>query len=153
MAEIAGKNVQLKIGTTPGASFTADTFVDVGAALAHSFVIGDADVEVTHGGTNQFRKFLYNAGTYTLDVTLDGIYSDSAGESALLAAQPVQIAATTGATAQTDFHNYQIVVPGLGTYTFKGKIGPHNFNAGTINDSVKFELSLMSSGPFTFVSS
>lgn len=137
MAAQKGRELLIKAGD--GASPTESFTTVVGARSGRlSFDGGSVDI-TTIGSTGRWRELLPGAGVKTLSVTFDGIFDDAA------AGGPVLEAAARADT----FTNFQVVVPGYGTY--EGAFQVTGFEiGGEYNGEVTMSATLESSGEITF---
>lgn len=119
MAEILGRKVVVTVGTTP-----------VATARTTSMAINNEAVNITSAGDDGVRRIMSEAGEKSVEVTLDGLYTDSSLMDLAL-----------GGTLIEDVElDYQ-------TYTLSGDFFLSAYNEGQpYNEAITFSATLMSTG-------
>jgi TP901-1 family phage major tail protein len=138
MAGQKGKELLIKRGD--GAS--PETFTAVAGLRTKTVSFNKETVDITNSDSaNNWRELLAGAGIKTLDVSGSGVFTDSTVEGNLRADMFGSV-----------FSNYQIVIPGLGT--FEGAFDmPTLEYAGEHNGEATYSMSLASAGEITFSAS
>ena len=138
MAAQKGSEILIKLGD--GA--TPDVFTTVAGLRTKNLTLNTETVDVTNSDSvNKWRELLQGAGIKSASVSGSGVFKDSAVEASLLA---VKIAGT--------IRNYQVVIPGLGTFEGPWQISQMQY-AGEHNAEVTSEFSLESAGELEFSAS
>lgn len=119
MAEILGRKVVVTVGTTP-----------VATARTTSMAINNEAVNITSAGDDGVRRIMSEAGEKSVEVTLDGLYTDSS----------LMDLALGGTLIQDVELDYQ-------TYTLTGDFFLSAYNEGQpYNEAITFSATLMSTG-------
>lgn len=119
MAEILGRKVVVTVGTTP-----------VATARTTSMAINNEAVNITSAGDDGVRRIMSEAGEKSVEVTLDGLYTDSS----------LMDLALGGSLIQDVELDYQ-------TYTLTGDFFLSSYNEGQpYNEAITFSATLMSTG-------
>lgn len=119
MAEILGRKVVVTVGTTP-----------VATARTTSMAINNEAVNITSAGDDGVRRIMSEAGEKSVEVTLDGLYTDSS----------LMDLALGGTLIQDVELDYQ-------TYTLSGDFFLSAYNEGQpYNEAITFSATLMSTG-------
>jgi TP901-1 family phage major tail protein len=132
MAAQKGREVLLKIDIS-------GTKTTVGGIRSNSINLNDSMVDITdQASTGRFRELLAAAGVKTVSISGSGVFKDSTAENAIL----------------TNWINgtipaWDLVVPGLGTFTGPFQITQLQINGGH-DGEVQFSCSLESGGEITF---
>jgi len=127
----------LKVDNTGSGSFQS-----IGSLRGKSLKINAETVDVTNSdSTNQYRELLAGAGVKSLEVSGNGIFGDD-----------TYVNTAHGLALNGTIRNWQIVVPGLGTYQAAFQITAFEVT-GEYNGAVEFTMSLASSGDVTFTAS
>lgn len=119
MAEILGRKVTVTVG------------VDVIAtARTTSLAINNEAVNITSAGDDGIRRIMAEAGEKSIEITLDGLYTDSS----------LMDVALNGTLIQDVILDYD-------TYTLSGDFFLSSYNEGQpYNEAVTFSATLMSTG-------
>ena len=140
MAAQKGSAFVLKLGDRA----SPEVFTTVGAFRTNSMQINEDDVEVTHKeSTNRFRELLRGAGVRSISASGSGVFNDDAQYNLIVD----HIMGSSGT-----YRNFQIVVPGLGTFEGAFQISGVGFD-GAYNAEVTKEVTLQSAGDISFTSS
>lgn len=119
MAEILGRKVVVTVGNTP-----------VATARTTSMAINNEAVNITSAGDDGVRRIMSEAGEKSVEVTLDGLYTDSS----------LMDLALGGSLIQDVELDYQ-------TYTLTGDFFLSSYNEGQpYNEAITFSATLMSTG-------
>lgn len=135
MAAQEGKSYLAKIGDGGG----PENFTTFAGMRTMRFERGRNVVEVTNAdSTNLARELLTGAGVKTASVSFTGVFTDAAVDT----------------TLNTDFEsgvlrNFEIVVPGLGTWELPAVISRLTHEAGFEAEGT-FSIELTSGGDWTF---
>jgi TP901-1 family phage major tail protein len=129
-----GSDFLLKIGDGGG----PETFATVGGFRSNGFSINNETVDVTHKESSGVRELLAGAGVQSFSASGSGVFVDDAAFAS----------AHTAATAKT-IDNWQILVPGHGTYEGPFQITSLEFS-GEYNGEMTYSLSLESAGAISF---
>lgn len=138
MAAQKGSELLLKIGADNSAAASSDTYTTVGGLRSTSISMNEEPVDVTTKDSAGIRELLANGGVQSFSVSGSGVFTDAASEGTLRTA--------FGASA---FNNFEIVVPGLGTYQGKFMVGSLEY-AGEYNGEATYSVTLENSGSVTF---
>jgi TP901-1 family phage major tail protein len=135
MAAQKGREILIKLSIS-------GTYTTVGGLRQKSFQLNSQSVDVTDADSaGRWRELMMDAGVRSMSVSGSGIFKDSASENAVLTEH---LAGTTP--------NFQMVVPGLGT--FQGAFGiPSIGQQGNHDGEVQFSMSFESAGQITFTAS
>lgn len=131
-----GKTFLLKRGD--GA--TSEAFTDIGGFRTNASDSTHSPIDVTNKSSGNNRTLLNEAGIFSMSTSGSGVFEDSA---AFGLAEADHRAGTIG--------NWQIVVPGFGTYEGAFKITTLGF-AGEHEGELTYNIALESSGAVTFTS-
>jgi TP901-1 family phage major tail protein len=136
MAAQKGRLFVFKVGD--GGS--PETFTTVAGSRNVTFTNGNSLVDITNKDSNGFRTLLADAGTKTLDVTIDGVFTDEASYDSV-----------RDSSFNATEKNYQIIIPtGSGDDTIEGAFLISSFDQGGAFDAeVTYSFSLQSTGAFT----
>lgn len=135
MAAQKGSEILIKLGD--GA--TPDVFTTVAGLRTKNITLNTETVDVTNSdSTNKWRELLEGAGIRSASMSGGGVFKDSVSEASLLA---VKLAGT--------IRNYQVVIPGLGTFEGAFQISQLQY-AGEHNAEATYEMSLESAGELEF---
>lgn len=129
-----GSEFLLKIGDGGG----SEVFATIGGFRSNGFSINNETVDVTSKDSSGVRALLAGAGVQSFSASGSGVFVDDTAFGL----------AHTAATAKT-IDNWQIVVPGHGTYEGPFQISSLEF-AGEYNGEMTYSLSLESAGAITF---
>jgi len=134
MAESKGKSFVLKLGD--GA--TSEAFTTVASLTNVSYTINGSLTDVTTKDSHPNRKILGAAGIISMSINATGVFFGDAA-----------IGSIKGYVKDGSLNNYQ-VVDGDGTITEQGAFLVTSFEeAGGVDDSVTYTLTLESSGAVT----
>ena len=135
MAAQKGSEFLLKIGD--GAQ-PIEAFATIGGFRSNSFNINNETIDITSKDSGGMRELLGGAGIQSMSTSGSGVFVDDAAFSAAHAAVMNKSAG-----------NWQVIVPGLGTYQ-----GPFMITSvelgGEHNGEVTYTLSLESAGAIGF---
>lgn len=135
MAAQKGSDLLIKLGDGQ----VSQTFTTVAGLRNKSLKINSEIVDTTNSDSvNKWRETLEGAGIKSMSVSGSGVFTDSAVESSLVA---LKLAGT--------HRDYQIVVPGLGTFEGAFQISEMEF-AGEHNAEVTHSFGLESAGEIAF---
>lgn len=135
MAAQKGDSLLLKLGDAG----SPETFTAVAGLRTKSITLGDEQVDVTNADTtSKWRQLLEGAGVSSMSASGDGIFDSGNSADAVLA---VKIAKT--------HRNWQIVVPGLGTFEGAFQISSLGY-AGDHNAELTTTMSLESAGDIAY---
>ncbi len=135
-----GSAFVLKLGdrTSP------EAFTTVGAFRTNALQINDDEVDVTHKeSTGKWRELLRQAGVRSMSTSGSGVFNDDVQFNLIVD----HIMGASGT-----YRNFQIVVPGLGTFEGAFQISGVGFDA-PYNAEVTKDVTLASAGVITFTSS
>jgi predicted secreted protein len=119
MAEVLGRKVTISVGGSV-----------VATARTTSMTINNEAVNITSAGDDGIRRMMDEAGEKSVEITLDGLYTD---------ASLMDLALGTSLL--------EAVVLDYGTYTLGGDFFLSSYNEGQpYNEAVTFSATLMSSG-------
>jgi predicted secreted protein len=119
MAEVLGRKVTISVGGSV-----------VGTARTTSMTINNEAVNITSAGDDGVRRMMDEAGEKSVEITLDGLYTD---------ASLMDLALGTSLL--------EAVVLDYGTYTLGGDFFLSSYNEGQpYNEAITFSATLMSSG-------
>ena len=116
------------------------SYAEVCGETTSSDAVATALIETTNKCSEEYRTFLSGAGTRSLDVTIDTLYSDDAAYQILLAA----------AFNRTIVYCRRII--GSNQLDSTGLIPSSTFNYG-LNETVTNSITINSTGEFTLTSS
>jgi len=134
MAKQKGSDMLLKLDTTGSGNY-----VTVGGIQTNRFSIRKGEAEVTNQGSpSKFRELLEGAGITAMSISGSGVM-DSASPNSLL--RQLVMAGT--------IRNWQVIVPGEGTYTGPFQITQYERN-GPHDRHIDFSISLESAGEISF---
>lgn len=137
MAAQKGDGVLIKHGNQA----TPEVFTAVAGIRSASVSFGTEQVDITSADdTSKWRQNLAGAGIMSLSISGSGVWK---GDAASLAARSRAMAA-----AQY-LDNWQIVIPGLGTFSGAFQFVGMKW-AGDFNKEVTFDATLESAGDITF---
>lgn len=134
MAAQTGRTLLLKLDVTGSGSFQT-----IGGLRTKSIKINNETVDVTTSdSTDQWRELLATAGVKSIEASGAGLFTDTTYEDDLVS------------LIMADTHrDWQIIVPGLGT--FEGKFAISNWEAnGEYNGPVQATFTLQSADAPTF---
>ena len=134
MAAQKGKAVLIKHGD--GGS--PEQFTTIGGLRSTTITKNDEAVDITNKDSSNVRELLGGAGINSVTISGSGVFTDSAGETA--------IRAEMGAAS---FSNYQFVIPGLGTYEGAFMLASLEY-AGEYNGEATYSCTFESSGAVSF---
>lgn len=136
MAAQAGKGFLIKVeSTTPG------TYNTLGGLRSGRIGINGQTVDITTAdSSNLFRELMAEAVVRSLSISGSGVFEDGTG---------INRAHTVAMANSMALNNFQIVVPGMGTYQFSGQITALEFT-GEYNAATMFSITIESSGAITF---
>ena len=132
MAAQKGASLLLKINTS------GSTYATIGGLRSTSITLNDEAVDVTNKDSSGVRTLLADGGIHSMSVSGSGVFTDESQDETLRAAMN---AAT--------FKNFQIVLPGLGTYQGAFMVASLEY-AGEFNGEVTYTVTLESSGTVTY---
>lgn len=119
MAETLGRKVTISVGGSV-----------VATARTTSMTINNEAVNITSAGDDGIRRMMDEAGEKSVEITLDGLYTDASLMDLALATSLLEA-----------------VVLDYGTYTLGGDFFLSSYNEGQpYNEAVTFSATLMSSG-------
>lgn len=119
MAEILGRKVTVTVGTDV-----------IATARTTSLAINNEAVNITSAGDDGIRRIMGEAGEKSIEITLDGLYTDSS----------LMDVALNGTLIQDVVLDYD-------TYTLSGDFFLSSYNEGQpYNEAVTFSATLMSTG-------
>lgn len=119
MAEILGRKVTVTVGTDV-----------IATARTTSLAINNEAVNITSAGDDGIRRIMAEAGEKSIEITLDGLYTDSS----------LMDVALNGTLIQDVVLDYD-------TYTLTGDFFLSSYNEGQpYNEAVTFSATLMSTG-------
>jgi predicted secreted protein len=119
MAEILGRKVTVTVGTDV-----------IATARTTSLAINNEAVNITSAGDDGIRRIMAEAGEKSIEITLDGLYTDSS----------LMDVALNGTLIQDVILDYD-------TYTLTGDFFLSSYNEGQpYNEAVTFSATLMSTG-------
>jgi len=125
-----------------GDAASPEVFTNLGGLRATSIRINKETVDVTtKSHTDRYRRLLAGAGVKSISLSGSGLFENDTAVSEL-------VNDILGST----FDNYQIVVPGLGTFEAAFDLSGLEFG-GDHNDAVSFSGTLESAGAVTFSAS
>ncbi len=137
MAKQLGKSMLLK----RGAADSPETFTTVAGLRPTNMSLNKGTVDITNkDSVNTWRELLAGGGVKTASFSGGGVFSDAAGDESLRA----------------DFfgsilHNYQVIVPGFGTFTGAFDITSLEYT-GEHEGAVEFSITLESADQLVFAS-
>lgn len=134
MAAQKGSEFLLKIGDGQA----IEAFTTVGGFRSNQFTINNETIDVTSKDSAGMRELLGNAGIQSMSTSGSGVFVDDA---AFNDAHTAAMNKDTG--------NWQVIVPGLGTYEGAFMITSVELG-GEHNGEVTYSLSLESAGAITF---
>lgn len=134
MPSFKGRDFLLKAGD--GGS--PESFTTIGAARTNALSINNSPVDATSMENSGVQSLVADAGVQALQVTIDGLFKDSAAEELLRAA----------AFARTE-RNYQIIFPNGDTYEAAFVIQDYN-RSGSYDGVESFSATLVRTGSGTF---
>ncbi len=130
-----GDQIFLKLGD--GAS--PEVFTAIGGLRTKTITINSETVDVTSADdTSKWRQLLEGAGVKNIEVSGSGVFKDATSLADV----------NTAALGQTH-NNWQIVVPGLGTFEGLFQISSHQLG-GDYNGEATYETTLQSAGDIDF---
>lgn len=133
MAKQKGSDMLLKLDTTGSGNY-----VTIGGIQSNRFNMRRGDVDVTNqGSASKHRELLEGASIFSISVSGNGVLDSAAPQSTL---RSLMMAGT--------IRNWQIVVPGDGTYTGLFQITQLEIQ-GAHDKEVTFSISLESGGVVT----
>jgi predicted secreted protein len=119
MAEILGRKVIVSVASTP-----------VATARTTSFTINNEAVNITSVGDDGVRRLMEEPGEKSIEITLDGLYTDSS-------LMELALNGTLINEVELDY----------GSYTIEGDFFLSSYNEGQpYNEAVTFSATLMSTG-------
>ena len=139
MAAQNGRSFLIK---TQDVGSPTNDYETIGGFRTKSLRINNSVVDITDQDSAGFREILAGAGVGSLTVTGSGVFKDAVSEGLL----------ETRALPPNDAANYQIVVPGLGTFQGSFVVTDLSYE-GPHDDAVTFSVTLESAGAITFTSS
>ncbi len=124
-----------------GDAASPEVFTAAAGLRSTGFTLNGSQVDVTSKShVDRWRRQLAGAGVRSLSMSGGGVFEDDA----------VLAAMVTDFTASPEIHsNYQVVVPGLGTFQGSFQITTLGFD-GEHDGEVSYNLSLENSGAITF---
>jgi TP901-1 family phage major tail protein len=134
MAAQKGSSLLVKIGD--GAS--SEAFTTVGGLRSTSISLNDEAVDVTTMDSSNQRELLANGGIQTISISGSGVFTDAASETTL-----------RGKFGASTFSNFQIIIPGFGTYTGPFMVASLEYS-GEYNGEVTYSVTLEGSGAIAF---
>lgn len=138
MAAYKGNQMLLKIGATPGSAAASDTYTTVAGLRSTSITHNEETIDVTTKDSNQVRTLLAGGGVYSVTISGSGVLNNDA-----------TLATLEGAMNASDFHNFQVIVAGFGTY--EGEFALTSLEmAGEHNGEITYSVTLESAGPVSF---
>ena len=138
MAAYKGSAMLLKIGATPSGAPSSDTYTTIAGLRSTSITHNEETVDVTSKDSSQVRELLAGAGIYSVTISGSGILTDSSSLTTLESAMNAR-----------DFHNFQVVVAGFGTY--EGEFALTSLEiSGEHNGEVQYSVTLESAGTVAF---
>lgn len=137
MAAQKGREILIKMGD--GAS-PAEVFTTIAGIRSRTLTLNRESVDVTNSDSpGMMRELLADGGVRSVSVSGNGVFKSSATEAAVVTH------ILTGTTHKT----FQVIVPGLGTFS-----GPFHISSselgGEYNAEVTHAISLDSAGTITF---
>jgi len=138
MVASAGRNFLLKLG-----SGSPLTYTTIGACKTSSISIDGTEVDVTTMDSAGIRQLLSGAGVRSVSISTSGVFTDSAGQTAI----------TTAALAGT-FVNVKIEDATLNTIAYTGSFQVTNFeHSGDEGDAQQYSATFASAGTVTVTNS
>ena len=131
-----GRDLLLKIGN--GGS--PEIFTTIGAARTTEVAINNQPAAMTSMNSNGFEVLQADAGVQSLEITLQGLFKDSAAEETL----------RTAVFSRTA-NNYQLLFPNGDTYAASFVTGAYK-RSGSYDGLESFSVTLLRSGSGTFTS-
>ena len=138
MSAQKGSELLIKIGDDA----SPEVFTALAGLRTKTAAINAETVDITNSDTVQkWRELLPGAGVKSMAVSGSGVFLDAAVDQTLV----------TEVMAQT-FRDFQIVIPGLGTFEGRFQITQWQF-AGEHNAEVTYDISLESAGIIAYTAS
>jgi TP901-1 family phage major tail protein len=138
MAAYKGNAMLLKIGATAGSAAASDTYTTVAGLRSTSITHNDETIDVTTKDSNQVRTLLAGGGVYSVTISGSGVLTDDA-----------TLATLESAMNASDYHNFQVVVSGFGTY--EGEFALTTLEmSGEYNGEISYSITLESAGTVSF---
>lgn len=136
MAAQKGSDFLLKIGDGDS---QAEGFTTVGGFRSNSFSINNETVDITNKDSSGVRELLSGGGIQSFSLSGSGVFMDDA---AFALAEQV--------TRNKESRNWQVIVPGYGTYQGLYQITSLEFG-GEHNGEMTYSLAMESAGIIAFV--
>lgn len=137
MAAQKGDAVLIKHGNQA----TPEVFTAVGGLRASSVTFNTEQVDITSADdTSKWRQLLQGAGIMSLSISGSGVWK---ADTAALNAR------TRAMNANQYLDNWQIVIPGLGTFSGAFQFTNLKYDGG-FNKEVTYDMTLESAGDITF---
>lgn len=131
-----GRNAVIRIGDGGSPA----TYTAVGGFRTKRLAINSTEVDGTNQGSQAWRELVENAGINSLNVSGDGVFTDSAAEGTVL-----------NRILNRNQEDFQIVFPGLGT--FEGMFQVTSYEVSAAHDgTVTFSFEMASAQVITFTS-
>ena len=138
MAALKGNLMLLKIGATPSGTPASDTYTTVAGLRSTSITHNEETIDVTTKDSSQVRQLLAGGGVYSMSVSGSGVLTDDAVSDTL-----------EGAMNASDYHNFQVVIDGFGTYEGEFAVTSLEYSAEH-NGEVQYSVTLESAGTISF---
>lgn len=139
MAAQLGSAMLIKVGDGGSPS----TFTTIAGLRTKTLTINNETVDVTNSDSqDKARELLAGAGITSMTASGDGVFTDQAVHTTI-----EQYA------RQNTQDDYQIVIPGFGTYEGLFQISTFDWGAADHNGEVPFSLTLESAGAIKFTAS
>ena len=135
MAAQKGDSLLIKVGDAA----SPEVFTTVGGLRTKSITLNSETVDISDAdSTSKMRELLEAAGMISFAVSGTGVFKDTASEETV-----------RGFAFAQSIRNYQIVVPGQGTWEGAFQITQIEF-AGEYNGEVTWSISMESAGVVTY---
>lgn len=138
MAAQKGSALLLKIGASNTTAAGSDTYTTVGGLRSTSITHNEEAVDITNKDSSGVRTLLANGGVQSVSISGSGVFTDATTEATL-----------RSAFGASDFHNFEVIIPDLGTYQGEFMVASLEY-AGEYNGEVTYSVTLESSGTVTF---
>lgn len=131
MAAQKGSELLLKV-------FSGGNYVTVGGLRSTSLTMNDEPVDITTKDSAGVRTLLAQGGVRSVSVSGSGVFMDDAADLTI-----------RGAVGGASFLNWQVIVPGFGTFQGPFMIASLEY-AGEYNGEVTYSITLESAGTIAF---
>ncbi len=132
MAAQKGREILLKVSI-------AGTYTAIGGLRTKSLQINEDEIDVTDSDSpGQWRELLAGAGIFSMSVSGNGVFKDSASEGYILAQKLAKV-----------HPSFQMVIPGVGTFQGPFMIGNLSWQ-GAERGEVQYAMNFSSAGELTF---